>query len=208
MAKPDALTAIRTIDSYKASWEGLVPGEKFDWFVARIKTAVEIYYELSDQAEFSDQLKQIESATTHPSSELVRLISDASEPVRRLLEINGGEFEVPNSDTESLADFATEIRSRVIVASYWRPEKDKRRRITKVAATRPFKRPRNERLEVLVSFVSAAYAGATGNLVRRAWSLEERQGIEILLDDVFDAIGISDTRSYLESLRRQVKNRS
>ena len=40
MAKPDALTAITTIDGYREVWEGLIPEENFDWFLARIKTAV------------------------------------------------------------------------------------------------------------------------------------------------------------------------
>jgi hypothetical protein len=208
MAKPDALTAITTIDGYREVWEGLIPEENFDWFLARIKTAVGLYYDLPDQAEFSGQLKKIESATTDPSSELVQLVSNASEPVRKLLELNGGELEIPSPGSDGLADFATEIRSRIIVASYWRPERDKRRRITKLTATLPFKRPRNARLEMLVSFVSAAYAGATGTLVKRSWADDNRQGIEIVLDDIFVAVGIGDARSYLEALRRQVKNRN
>jgi len=208
MAKPDALTAITTIDGYREVWEGLIPEENFDWFLARIKTAVGLYYDLPDQTEFSDQLKKIESATTDPSSELVQLVSNASEPVRKLLELNGGELEVPSPGSDGLADFATEIRSRIIVASYWRSERDQRRRITKLTATLPFKRPRNARLEMLVSFVSAAYAGATGILVKRSWADDNRQGIEIVLDDIFIAVGIGDARSYLEALRRQVKNRN
>jgi len=208
MAKPDVLGAIRTIDACKVSWEGLVPDEELEWLVDRIKSAVEIYYELPTQAEFSDQLKKIESATTHPYSELVRLISNASEAVRKILEIHGGKLEIPSRDGDELADFAAEVRSRIIIASYWRPEGDKNRRMTRVVATPPFKRPKNARLELLVSLVSAAYAGATGNSVSRSWTLEEPKEIEILLDDVFDAIGISDNHSYLEALRRQVKNRS
>jgi hypothetical protein len=132
MTKTDASTAMTTIDGYSKVWEGLIPIVNFDWFLARVETAIELYFDVPDQTEFSDQIKEIERATHSPSPALVDLLREASEPVRKLLEVNGGELQIPDPDHDDLADFATEIRSRIIVGSFWRPEREKRRRITKL----------------------------------------------------------------------------
>ena len=80
--------------------------------------------------------------------------------------------------------------------------------MARVTAALPFKRPRRRRLEVLVSLVCAAYSGASGKPTRRAWDLEERQEIENIMEDIFHAIGIGDTHSSQEALRRQVQMRN
>lgn len=209
MKKADAHKALEMIDQCIGPWREFVPDQEFDWFVDRIKTAIEVYCGLPDPAELSAELKKIERASRRPSREFVDLIKDASSTTRKVLEEHGGRLAIPSpDDDEAIADLAAEIRSRIIVGSYWRPEGKKRRWMARVTTALPFKRPRRRRLEVLVSLVCAAYSGATGKPTRRAWDLEERQGIEIIMDNIFRAIGIGDTHSSQEALRRQVQMRN
>ena len=209
MARVELDDVLQKIEDYKSAWCEFIPENEFDWFVDRVKSAIKIYYELPDPAELSAELKKIEKASRRPSREFVNLINNASSTTRKVLEEHGGRLATPDpDDDEAITELAIEIRSRIIVASYWRPEGKKRRWRVRVTASLPFKRPKRRRLEVLVSLVSAAYSGASGKPTRRAWDLEDPQPIEAIIKDVISALEIDDNTSVAGALRRHVENRN
>jgi len=182
---------LQKIDGYKEAWCGLIPNSEFDWFVERVKTAIEIYYSIADPAELSAELRRIEKASRQPSSEFLDLVKNASDTTQKLLEKHGGLLVMPNAgDNNAIANFALEIRSRIILASYWKAEGTKRRR------------------KVNVSLVAAACGGATGKAASRSWSDDNKQVIQVVLADIFDALEIDDDISDSEALRRHVAIRN
>ena len=200
---------LQKIDGYKEAWRGLIPDSEFDWFVERVKTAIEIYYSIADPAELSAELRRIEKASRQPSSKFLDLVKNASDTTQKVLEKHGGLLVMPNaSDNNAIANFALEIRSRIILASYWKAEGTKRRRKVRVTRTLPFKRPARQRVDVLVSLVAAACGGATGKAASRSWSDDNKQVIQVVLGDIFDALEIDDDISDSEALRRHVAIRN
>jgi hypothetical protein len=200
---------LQKIDEYKESWREYIPDGEFDWFVDRVKTAIKIFYDLPDPAVISAELKRIEKASRRPTREFVNLINNASSATRTVLEEHGGLLVTPNAgDENAIVDFAREIRSRIILTTYWKAEGTKQRRKVKVITERPFKRPKHHRLDALVSLVAAAYGGVTGKATSRSWSDDKKKPIQVVLGDIFNALAIDDYSSDNEALRRHIATRN
>jgi len=199
---------LQKIDEFQEVWREFIPEDNFDWFVARIKTALETFYPLSDLGDLSAELQNIEQASKHPSPAFVSMVTNASPSAREVLEQHGT-LPIPPlvDDKNGISDFANEIRARIIAGERWQQEGRKRRRNVQVIAKQPFRRPKRHSIDVLVSLVATAYSGASGAPTVRAWSHEKKQPIEVIIGDVFDALGIDDTHSANEALRRHIRTR-
>ena len=209
MSKLQANEALQKIDEYKDAWHGLVPQSRFDWFVERVKTAIETYYTLSEPAELSAELKKIERAARNHSASLPSLVKNASPMAQEILERDGHLASLPDADDdESLAEFAHNTRTRIVVSECWRKDGAKRRRKIKTGISLPFKRPKREKIMALVSLVASACSVANGEATKRSWSGEKKTPIEAVLEDIFDALAIDNTHSVNEALRRHVASRN
>ena len=208
MLELEIRNAHQKINEYKSAWHGMVPSSRFDWFVERVKMAVEIYYMLSEPANLSAELKKIEKISKRHPAELPLLIENASPMVQEILTRDGALPSLPDADDgASLAEFAYDIRSRIVIAEYWVKEGQKRRKKVKTGNALPFKRPKQEKINILVSLVASALSSANGEASKRSWSGEMKSPIEAILGDVFDVLNIDGTHSVNEALRRHIENR-
>ena len=69
-------------------------------------------------------------------------------------------------------------------------------------------RPPDEKIEVLVSFLSAAYAHAVGTPAKRSWSdSKDESAVERIVGDVFANLGIDADYSAKKALQRHIERR-
>ena len=197
------------IDVGKENWREIIPAKQFDWFVERVTEAIKIFYELWDPPNLAAELRHIEKASKDPSPELLSLVDQATPMARYILEQHGTLPATPTTnDRETIAEFACDIRSRVVASRYWKSEGPKRRRVTNVVGSLPFKRPKRQRVDMLISFIAAAYVGATAKVLTRSWSDDEDESsIEIILGDIFANLQIDDIHSVKRAIRRHMEKR-
>jgi len=197
------------IDIGKENWRDIIPAKQFDWFVERVNEAIKIFYELWDPPNLAAELRQIEKASRHPPAELLSLVGQATPMARNILEQHDKLPATPATDDQKvIAEFARDVRSRVVASGYWKPEGPKRRRITKVVGSLPFRRPKLQRMDMLISFIAAAYVGATGKALTRSWSDDEYESpIEMILGDIIGNLQTNDTNSVKKAIRRHMEKR-
>jgi hypothetical protein len=69
-------------------------------------------------------------------------------------------------------------------------------------------RPPDEKIDVLVSFLSAAYAHAVGTPATRSWSEDDESAVERIVGDVFANLGIDADYSAKKAVQRHIKRRN
>ena len=68
-------------------------------------------------------------------------------------------------------------------------------------------RPPHEKIDVLVSSISAAYAQAVGKSATRSWSEENESAVETIVEDVFANLGIDADYSARKAVQRHIECR-
>jgi hypothetical protein len=204
------------IEVGSANWRDIVPNEKRDWFVGRVQEAVRLYLSLVSPKDLRDELEGFEKATRSPTAPIGQLVSGLSEEAQSILS-RSGPLPLPPNDPSATEEYYNEIRSRLLRGQRWKAEGDKRRKkIDIVGPPRRMGRPPAEKIDVLVSFISSAYAAAVGKPVTRSWtdeaphswSEEAESAVEKIVEDVFESLGINKKYSAKKAVQRHVKERT
>ena len=202
---PDEI--VRKIDAGSSAWRDIIPSEERGRFVGRVRQAVQIYLSLVSPKDLRDELEAFEKATRSPSAPISQLVSGLSADAQDMLSHSRPLPRPPDNPSASEA-YYTDIRSRLLRGQRWKPEGDKRRKLIEIVGPpKRMGRPPDAKIDVLVSFLSAAYAYAVGKSATRSWSEENESAVERIVEDVFANLGIDADYSAKKAVQRHIERR-
>ena len=176
----------------------LIPEDRYDEFIERIHSAIQIYLDLDKQTLVSRELKDIERISRKPNYTLINVLENASDTTWHLLKGETPLQPLPDRDDQAGIDrLAKEIRQSIIVRMKQLSDRVGYRLIGRPKAGRHPK----QRLSVLVSLIAVAYVGATGKEYRRQWDSDNALPFHQILERLFWALDIE--ASVDEAIRRQ-----
>lgn len=198
----------RKIRAGSEAWRDKIPSGQRARFVGRVQQAVTIYLSLVSPKDLRDELEGLERATRSSAAPISQLVSDLSPGAKDIL---AGTEQLPSPPPDGAAEqgYYNDIRSRLIRARRWVPEGEKRRRRTNIVGpAKKMGRPSDARIDVLVSFICAAYADAVGKPASRSWSESDESDIEIIVGDCFANLDVDDIYSAQKAVQRHVASRN
>ena len=177
---------------------GLILNGNFNQFLDRVYSAIEIYLDLDEPSVVSIELKEIDRICRQPNYTLLNVLKNISATTRELLDGKTPLPPLPSKDDDAAIDaLANDIRQRIVVRM--KPLSD--RIGYRLIGHSKVGRPSKQRLSVLVSFVAAAYVGATEKGYRRRWDGDENLPFHQILEKLFCALDINASAD--EAIRRQ-----
>ena len=179
----------------------LIPEERFKEFFKRIEVALEIYQELDEPKLVQMELRKVGRLTKKVNYTLVNAIKNLSPTTKEFLARSSPLPPLPDIENEEdLNQYARDIRRRVLKGSILSNKE------TYNLPTGAYKigRPRKERIDVLVSFVAAAYVLTTGNTIRREWDVDNTLPMQKILMVIFNKLGLKKV-SIDEAIRRLLR---
>ena len=204
---PSADEVFQKLDAGSLAWRDIIPFEEHDRFVKGVKQAVQIYLSLVSPKDLRDELMAFEKATRSPSVPISQLVSYLSPDALDILS-HSRPLPLPPDNPSALEAYYYDIRSRLLQGKRWKLEGSKRRKQTEIVGPpKQMGRPPDEKIDVLVSFMSAAYAHALGAPATRSWSREEESAVERIVGDVFANLGIDADYSAKKALQRHIERR-
>ena len=204
---PSADEVFRNIDAGSSAWQDIIPFEEHDRFVQGVKQAVQIYLSLVNPQDLRDELEAFEKATRSPSAPISQLVSGLSADAQDILS-HSRPLPLPPDSASASEAYYNDIRSRLLRGQRWKPEGSKRRKQTEIVGPpKRMGRPPDEKIDVLVSFLSAAYAHAVGAPATRSWSEDDESAVEKIVEDVFANLGIDADYSAKNAVQRHIERR-
>jgi len=177
---------------------GLIANGHLNQFLDRVYSAIEIYLDLDEPSMVSTELKEIDRICRKPNYTLLYVLKNTSATTRELLDGKTPLPPLPSKDDDAAIDaLANNIRQRIVV--WMKPLSD--RMGYRLIGHSKVGRPSKQRLSVLVSFVAAAYVGATEKGYRRSWDGDEDLPFHQILEKLFCALDINASAD--EAIRRQ-----
>jgi hypothetical protein len=142
----------------------------FDQFCKRVYSSAQIFLELDEPKLIAKELREINQLARKPNYTLLNVIGNASRGTIALLEDLKPLPPMPSADDEAgIKAYAKDIRERIIIKGRKLSDRVKNHLIGPSKNGRPAK----TRLDILVSFVAAAYVAATGMEFRREWDSDD-----------------------------------
>ena len=196
------------IEAGSSAWRDIIPSEKHDRFVGRVQQAVTIHESLVRPKDLRDELEGFEKATRSPSAPITQLVSGLSADAQDAL-FHSRPLPLPPDNPAALEAYYYDIRSRLLQGKRWKLEGSKRRKQTEIVGPpQRMGRPPDEKIEVLVSFLSAAYAHAVGTPATRSWSdSKDESAVERIVGDVFANLDIDADYNAKSAVRRHIERR-
>jgi len=196
--KPRTTITRREVSQALQPLRGLILNGNFNQFLDRVYSAIEIYLDLDEPSVVSIELKEIDRICRQPNYTLLNVLKNISPTTRELLDGKTPLPPLPSKDDDTAIDaLAKKIRQRIVVRM--KPLSD--RMGYRLIGHSKVGRPSKQRLSVLVSFVAAAYVGATEKGYRRRWDGDEDLPFHQILEKLFCALDINASAD--EAIRRQ-----
>jgi len=174
-----------------------IPDKKFGIFSEQIEVAIELYKDIDDPKRVQKELQELARLSKKVNYTLVNVIKKVSPTTIRFLERFLPLPPHPNVDSfEELTLYANDIRRRITRGSSLKDDAS----YNFPSGAHRMGRPLSHRVNVLVSFVAAAYVAATGNDIRRKWDADGTLPIHIILAATFHELKIG--ASVDEAIRR------
>ena len=159
--------------------------DAFNQFCNRVYSSAQIFLEIDEPKLIAKELREINRIARKPTYTLLNVIKKASRGTITLLEDLKPLPSMPSANDEAgIKAYAKDIRERIIIKS--RELSDRVR--NHLIGPSINGRPNNARIDVLVSFVAAAYVSATGMDFRRKWDSDEELPFHSILDAVFELL--------------------
>ena len=189
------------------SFEHDIPQDVFNQFCKRVYSSIQIFLELVEPKLIAKELREINQIARKPDYTLLNVIRKASRGTLALLEDMKPLPPMPSADDENkIEKYGRDIRERIVISGVMPSDRE----INSLIGPSIKGRPKKARIDVLVSFVAAAYVSATGKSFRREWDVDDQPFHKILgaifivlcLDDPASK-NLADRTSVDEAIRRQ-----
>jgi hypothetical protein len=172
----------------------------FDQFCKRVYSSAQIFLELDEPKLIAKQLREINRLARKPNYTLLNVIGNASRGTIALLEDLKPLPPMPSANDEAgIKAYAKDIRERIIIKGRKLSDRVKNHLIGPSKNGRPAK----TRLDILVSFVAAAYVAATGMEFRREWDSDEKLPFHSILDAIFELMCLDASAD--QAIRRLIE---
>tara|TARA_R110001632_G_scaffold134506_2_gene250110 strand:- start:2281 stop:2895 length:615 start_codon:yes stop_codon:yes gene_type:complete len=171
--------------------------DAFDQFCKRVHSSTQIFLEIDEPKLIAKELREINRIARKPKYTLLNVIGKASRGTITLLEDLKPLPPMPSANDEAgIKAYAKDIRERIIIKSRKLSDRVKNHLIGPSKNGRPL----NARIDVLVSFVAAAYVSATDKGFRREWDADGDLPFHQVLETVFKTLSLD--ASVDEAIRR------
>ena len=172
----------------------------FDQFCKRVYSSAQIFLELDEPKLIAKQLREINRLARKPNYTLLNVIGNASRGTIALLEDLKPLPPMPSANDEAgIKAYAKDIRERIIIKGRKLSDRVKNHLIGPSKNGRPAK----TRLDILVSFVAAAYVAATGMEFRREWDSDEKLPFHSIQDAIFELMCLDASAD--QAIRRLIE---
>ena len=162
--------------------------DTFDQFCKRVHSSTQIFLEIDEPKIIAKELREINRLARKPKYTLLNMIGNAGRGTIALLEDLKPLPPMPSANDEAgIKAYAKDIRERIIIKGRKLSDRFKNHLIGPSKNGRPAK----TRLDILVSFVAAAYVAATGMEFRREWDSDNDLPFHQVLGAIFELLCLS-----------------
>jgi hypothetical protein len=195
--KPRTTVTFEELRQALEQCEHNISQDEFDQFCNRTYSSIQIFLEIDEPKLIAKELREINKIAKKPDYTLLNVIGNASLGTTALLEDLGPLPPMPSANDEAgIKAYAKDIRERIIIKSRKLSDRVKNHLIGPSINGRPL----NARIDVLVSFVAAAYVSATDKGFRREWDADGDLPFHQVLETVFKTLSLD--ASVDEAIRR------
>ena len=160
----------------------------FDQFCKRVYSSAQIFLEIDEPKLIAKELREINRIARKPKYTLLNVIGNASRGTIALLEDLKPLPPMPSPDDENkIEKYGRDIRERIVISGVMPSDRE----INNLIGPSIKGRPKKARIDVLVSFVAAAYVAATGMEFRREWDSDDDLPFHQVLDAIFKLLRLS-----------------
>ena len=168
--KPRTTVTFQELQHALEQCEHKIPQDAFDQFCNRVYSSAQIFLEIDEPKLIAKELREINQIARKPDYTLLNVIENASRGTIALLKDLKPLPPMPSANDEAgIKAYAKDIRERIIIKGRKLSDRVKNHLIGPSKNGRPAK----TRLDILVSFVAAAYVAATGMEFRREWDSDD-----------------------------------
>jgi len=186
--KPRTTVTVEELRHALEQCEHKIPQDAFNQFCNRVYSSAQIFLEIDEPKLIAKELREINKIAKKPDYTLLNVIGNASRGTIALLEDLGPLPPMPSATDEAgIKAYAKDIRERIIIKVSKLSDRVKNHLIGPSKNGRPAK----TRLDILVSFVAAAYVAATGMEFRREWDSDNDLPFHQVLGAIFELLCLS-----------------
>ena len=177
--------------------EHKIPQDAFNQFCNRVYSSAQIFLEIDEPKLIAKELREINQIARKPDYTLLNVIGNASRGTIALIEDLKPLPPMPSaSDANGISIYAKEIRERIVISGHKLSDRVQNHLI----GPSIIGRPKKARIDVLVSFIAAAYVSASDKGFRREWDADGDLPFHHVLEVVFKTLRLD--ANVDEAIRR------
>ena len=195
--KPRTTVTVEELRHALKQCEHKIPQDAFNQFCNRVYSSAQIFLEIDEPKLIAKELREINQIARKPDYTLLNVIGNASRGTIALIEDLKPLPPMPSaSDANGISIYAKEIRERIVISG----RKLSDRVENHLIGPSIIGRPKKARIDVLVSFIAAAYVSASDKGFRREWDADGNLPFHHVLEVVFKTLRLD--ANVDEAIRR------
>ena len=195
--KPRTTVTVEELQHALEQCEHKIPQDAFDQFCNRVYSSAQIFLEIDEPKLIAKELREINQIARKPDYTLLNVIGNASRGTIALIEDLKPLPPMPSaSDANGISIYAKEIRERIVISGHKLSDRVQNHLI----GPSIIGRPKKARIDVLVSFIAAAYVSASDKGFRREWDTDGDLPFHHVLEVVFKTLRLD--ANVDEAIRR------
>jgi len=195
--KPRTTVTVEELRHALEQCEHKIPQDAFNQFCNRVYSSAQIFLEIDEPKLIAKELREINQIARKPDYTLLNVIGNASRGTIALIEDLKPLPPMPSaSDANGISIYAKEIRERIVISGHKLSDRVQNHLI----GPSIIGRPKKARIDVLVSFIAAAYVSASDKGFRREWDADGNLPFHHVLEVVFKTLRLD--ANVDEAIRR------
>jgi len=195
--KPRTTVTVEELRHALEQCEHKIPQDAFNQFCNRVYSSAQIFLEIDEPKLITKELREINQIARKPDYTLLNVIGNASRGTIALIEDLKPLPPMPSaSDANGISIYAKEIRERIVISGHKLSDRVQNHLI----GPSIIGRPKKARIDVLVSFIAAAYVSASDKGFRREWDADGDLPFHHVLEVVFKTLRLD--ANVDEAIRR------
>jgi hypothetical protein len=195
--KPRTTVTVEELRHALEQCEHKIPQDAFNQFCNRVYSSAQIFLEIDEPKLIAKELREINQIARKPDYTLLNVIGNASRGTIALIEDLKPLPPMPSaSDANGISIYAKEIRERIVISGHKLSDRVQNHLI----GPSIIGRPKKARIDVLVSFIAAAYVSASDKGFRREWDADGDLPFHHVLEVVFKTLRLD--ANVDEAIRR------
>ena len=195
--KPRTTVTFQELQHALEQCEHKIPQDAFNQFCNRVYSSAQIFLEIDEPKLIAKELREINQIARKPDYTLLNVIGNASRGTIALIEDLKPLPPMPSASVANgISIYAKEIRERIVISGHKLSDRVQNHLI----GPSIIGRPKKARIDVLVSFIAAAYVSASDKGFRREWDADGDLPFHHVLEVVFKTLRLD--ANVDEAIRR------